>query len=331
MRVSYPPTPPPQPTAAALLVGRGFLALSAAAAGELRCSASYGEIAMFRIDFLAVAFAVLSSAGCSYNPVAPSEQTASQGKATERKTVSMDASIQITPAAKLEIGKVAGRPSGTYVRLEFIPEGCTGMKTHLDVELDPLRPQDSLQDCGGLYCVFLTEQFPLVQGALIDWKEKEKGFTVTFPNKTRENQVKTTKWINDESEKRLRRMDEQDRTSGRIAERIAEMRRLSINNPKNELAHFRLGQLLMLDGQHSEAVKSFEQTLTISPGFSKAAQLLGECLIKTGEKVRAVEVLTKGWITADERGDEPARDAMASLLVSIGAPIPQTKSNDDMK
>src|SRR5262245_54177432 len=241
------------------------------------------EIAMIRRSSVAIAVVALSIVGCGSDSPAPRTRANAQVQ-PEGKSASADAGIQVTSAAKAQIAKVSGRPTGTQVRLEFTPEGCTGMKTHLDIELDPIRPQDSKQDCGGLYCVFLTEQFPLVQGALIDWKEKERGFTVTFPNKTRENQVKTTKWINDEAEKLAKRLDDEDRASGRLAERIAQMRKLSVDDPQNELGHFRLGQLLMVDGQHGEALKSFERTLAISPDFSKAAQLLGECLLKTGQK-----------------------------------------------
>jgi Fe-S cluster assembly iron-binding protein IscA len=271
--------------------------------------------------------AFLSITGCSSNAPASRERPTPQNPWVAGNAEPIKADIRVTAAAKAQIAKIANRAGGTMVRLEFTPEGCTGMKTHLDIELDPLRPQDSFQDCDGLFCAFLTEQFPLVQGALIDWKEKEAGFTVTFPNKTRENQVKTTKWINDEAEKRLRRFDEQDRAAGRLTERIAEFRKFAADDPGNELAHYRLGQLLMTDNQHAEAVKCFERTLALSPDFSKSAQLLGECLIKLGQKERAVEVLTKGWTTADKRGDEVSRGAIGRLLVSLDAPIPQGVSS----
>jgi tetratricopeptide (TPR) repeat protein len=166
---------------------------------------------------------------------------------------------------------------------------------------------------------------------LIDWKEKEAGFTVTFPNKTRENQVKTTKWINDEGEKRMKRLDEQDRLTGRLAERIAEFRKLATDDPGNELGHFRLAQLLMTDGQYAEAVKSFERTLVLAPDFSKSSQLLGECLIKLDQKARAIDVLTRDWITADKRGDEVARDAMGTLLTRLEANVPQSVSRAGSK
>jgi len=281
---------------------------------------------MIRRSSVAIAVAAFFIAGCSSDSPAPGGKTAEKAQ-PGANSASAAAGIQVTPAAKAQIALVSGRPSGTRLRLEFTPEGCTGMKTHLDIQLDPAGAEDSVQDCGGLYCVYLTEQFPLVQGALIDWKEKEQGFNVTFPNKTRENQIKTTKWINEEAEKRLKQLDEKDRTTGRLAERIAEMRKLSLDDPENELGHFHFGQLLMVDGQYGEAAKCFDRTLAIAPDFLKAAQLLGECLVKDGQKARAIEVLSKGWTTADNRGDVPSRDAMAALLTSLGAPIPQSLPN----
>jgi Fe-S cluster biosynthesis and repair protein YggX len=107
-----------------------------------------------------------------------------------------------------------------------------------------------------------------------------------------------------------------------LAERIAQFRKMATDDPENELGHFRLGQLLLEDGQAAEAAKSFERTLELSPQFSKVYQLLGECLVQLDQKPRAVEVLTTGWTTADERGDKMPRDAMGKLLTQLGAPVP---------
>src|SRR5690348_17756134 len=90
-------------------------------------------------------------------------------------------------------------------------------------------------------------------------------------------------------------------TMNPLQERIAQFRKMATDDPDNELGHFRLGQLLMEDGQHAEAVQSFERTLELSPQFSKVYQLLGECYVKLGQRDKAVEVLTRGWQTADER------------------------------
>lgn len=114
-----------------------------------------------------------------------------------------------------------------------------------------------------------------------------------------------------------------------LAERIAQFRKMATDDPENELGHFRLGQLLMEDGQYAEAAKSFERTLELSPQFSKVFQLLGECLIETGEKDRAVEVLTTGWRNADEKGDRLPKEAMGKLLTRLGAPVPQPQAPAD--
>src|SRR5262245_33978142 len=114
-----------------------------------------------------------------------------------------------------------------------------------------------------------------------------------------------------------------------LSDRIAQFRKMATDDPENELGHFRLGQLLTEDGQHAEAVKSFERTLELSPFFSKVFQLLGETHMKLGENTKAVEVLTKGYAVADERGDKLPRDAMAGLLTKLGAPVPKTSAPTD--
>jgi Fe-S cluster biosynthesis and repair protein YggX len=114
-----------------------------------------------------------------------------------------------------------------------------------------------------------------------------------------------------------------------LAERIAQFRKMATDDPDNELGHFRLGQLLLEDNQPAEAIKSFERTLELSPQFSKVFQLLGECFVKLGLKEKAVEVLTRGWHNADEKGDRMPKEAMEKLLVSLGAPVPQAKAPVD--
>src|SRR5262245_57475176 len=111
-----------------------------------------------------------------------------------------------------------------------------------------------------------------------------------------------------------------------LDERIAQFRKMANDDPDNELGHFRLGQLLLDDGQYEEAVKSFRRTLELSPQFSKVFQLLGACLIKLGKRDEAIRVLRDGFAVADERGDNIPRDEMVKLLTtSLGEPAPESK------
>jgi Fe-S cluster biosynthesis and repair protein YggX len=110
-----------------------------------------------------------------------------------------------------------------------------------------------------------------------------------------------------------------------LQERIAQFRKMASDDPDNELGHYRLGNLLMEDGQHEEAVKSFRRTLELSPQFSKVYQLLGSCLVKLGRREDAVQILKEGFGVADERGDNVPRDDIAKLLKDLGeeAPAPR--------
>ena len=110
-----------------------------------------------------------------------------------------------------------------------------------------------------------------------------------------------------------------------LQERIAQFRKMANDDPDNELGHFRLGQLLMEDGQYEEAVKAFQRTLELSPQFSKVFQLLGSSLIKLGRRDDAVKVLRDGFAVADERGDNMPRDEMARMLVQLGEAKPESK------
>ena len=109
-----------------------------------------------------------------------------------------------------------------------------------------------------------------------------------------------------------------------LDDQIAQFRNMVQNDPENELGHYRLGQLLMQNGQHDEAAESFRRTVGISPQFSKAFQLLGEALSKAGKKDEAISALTEGFKMADSRGDLMPRDAMAKILKELGAEVPVT-------
>lgn len=114
-----------------------------------------------------------------------------------------------------------------------------------------------------------------------------------------------------------------------LQKQIEQFRKMATDDPDNELGHFRLGQLLMEDEKPGEAVASFEKTIALAPNFSKAYQLLGECLIRTEQPTQALDVLTKGYKMAVERGDRMPAQAMEKLLLDLGAPVPTIQAPQD--
>ncbi|MFO0865975.1 MAG: Fe(2+)-trafficking protein [Gemmataceae bacterium] len=107
-----------------------------------------------------------------------------------------------------------------------------------------------------------------------------------------------------------------------LQDRIAQFRKMSQDDPENELGHYRLGTLLMEAGQYEDAIASFRRTLELSPQFSKVYLLLGQCLSKVDKGLEAIQTLKKGFGIADERGDNIPRDEMSKLLVELGEPAP---------
>src|SRR5262245_42159319 len=109
------------------------------------------------------------------------------------------------------------------------------------------------------------------------------------------------------------------------SERIAQFRKMAQDDPENELAHYRLGGLLLEDGQYAEAIASFRRTLELSPQFSRVYQLLGQALLHNGQRDEAIAVLQQGFGVADDRGDFMPRDEMSRMLVALGLPAPESK------
>src|SRR5688500_2807877 len=99
-----------------------------------------------------------------------------------------------------------------------------------------------------------------------------------------------------------------------IEDRIAQFRKMATEDPTDELAHYRLGQLLQEAGQLPDAIASYRKTLELSPQFSKVYQLLAHCLLRENQAEEAVGVLRRGFAIADERGDNKPRDEMGNML-----------------
>jgi Fe-S cluster biosynthesis and repair protein YggX len=110
-----------------------------------------------------------------------------------------------------------------------------------------------------------------------------------------------------------------------LQERIAQFRKMTQDDPENELGHFSLAKALFEDGQYVDAAVAFQKTVELNTQFSKAYQLLGQSLVNAGNPTGAIPFLTKGYEVADERGDNIPREEMAKLLRQIGAPVPESK------
>ncbi|MFM9957873.1 MAG: Fe(2+)-trafficking protein [Phycisphaerales bacterium] len=113
-----------------------------------------------------------------------------------------------------------------------------------------------------------------------------------------------------------------------LAARIAQFENMAAADPSNEMAHFSLGGAYVQAGRTADAAKAYLDCAKASPDMSKAYQLAAECLAKTDDKTRAIEVARQGYEVAATRGDLMPKQAIARLLQSLGQPIPEVANED---
>lgn len=107
-----------------------------------------------------------------------------------------------------------------------------------------------------------------------------------------------------------------------LDDRIAQFQKMTAEDPKEDLGHFRLGQAYLEAGRLEEAEKSLRRTLELSPQFSLVFQFLGKCLLQLNQKEQAIQELRKGYQIASERGENRPRDEMAKMLIELGETPP---------
>jgi Fe-S cluster biosynthesis and repair protein YggX len=105
--------------------------------------------------------------------------------------------------------------------------------------------------------------------------------------------------------------------------RIEQFQKMAEADPDNELGHFSLGRAYLENDSAGAAAPCFLRVLQLNPGNSRAYQYLAMALLKTGQRERGVEELTKGFKVALERGDVLPRKEMAKMLEELGTPVPE--------
>lgn len=108
-----------------------------------------------------------------------------------------------------------------------------------------------------------------------------------------------------------------------IAARIAQFENMAQADPSNEMAHFSLGKAYFDAGRFADAAESYLKAVGLNSAMSRAYQLAGEALARAGQRDRAEAVLSQGYIIASQRGDLMPKTAIATLLKTMGAPLPQ--------
>ncbi|GJM18811.1 MAG: hypothetical protein DHS20C14_10240 [Phycisphaeraceae bacterium] len=111
-----------------------------------------------------------------------------------------------------------------------------------------------------------------------------------------------------------------------INERIARFEALIADEPDNDMALFSLAGAYAQAGRGEDAAKTYVQCTEVNPAMSKAYQLGGRAMIDSGQTEAAKDLLTRGFLSATDKGDLMPAKAMGEMLTEIGAPVPATKA-----
>jgi Fe-S cluster biosynthesis and repair protein YggX len=107
-----------------------------------------------------------------------------------------------------------------------------------------------------------------------------------------------------------------------LTQRIGQWEKMTRDDPENAMGWFSLGGAYKDAERQEDAARALRRAIELDAGLSRAYQLLGQLLIKSGAVDQAGDVLTRGFTVAAQRGDVMPMKAMQSLLEKIGKPVP---------
>ena len=120
-----------------------------------------------------------------------------------------------------------------------------------------------------------------------------------------------------------------DASASASADRIAQFRRVTEQDPSDPLGFFSLGRAQVEAGAHDDAVLSLQRALALDSRLSRAYQLLARAQIALGRSEEAVKTLSGGVMIAHQRGDQMPKNEMIAMLVELGQPVPEFMTPKD--
>jgi Fe-S cluster biosynthesis and repair protein YggX len=118
-------------------------------------------------------------------------------------------------------------------------------------------------------------------------------------------------------------MSDASATSTAAADRIAQFRRVTEQDPSDPLGFFSLGRAQVEAGANDDAVLSLQRALALDAKLSRAHQLLARAQLALGRKEEAIKTLNGGVMVAHQRGDQMPKNEMIAMLVELGQPVPE--------
>src|ERR1700688_3288815 len=101
-------------------------------------------------------------------------------------------------------------------------------------------------------------------------------------------------------------------------DRIAMLRELLGQDPKNAFARYGLAMEYSNSGQLEQAIDEFQKLLSANPDYAAGYFMAAQTLMKCDRTEEARKMLQDGIVTAERKGDGHAQSEMQSMLDEIG-------------
>jgi tetratricopeptide (TPR) repeat protein len=102
--------------------------------------------------------------------------------------------------------------------------------------------------------------------------------------------------------------------------RIDELKARVSADPDDAVGRFVLLSMYHREGAWDDAVREGQEILKRQPEYIAVYILLGEALLRSGQKEEAREFLLRGKILADKFGHRLPKEGIARLLAELGSP-----------
>ncbi|MCA9294134.1 MAG: Fe(2+)-trafficking protein [Phycisphaerales bacterium] len=107
-----------------------------------------------------------------------------------------------------------------------------------------------------------------------------------------------------------------------VNERIAQFEALVAEDPRNDMAHFSLGNAYAEANRHRDAATSFERCIAINMNLSRAYQLAAQQYLAMDDIANALPLMREGFDIAQRNGDLKVKSTIEDMFKSIGEEPP---------
>jgi thioredoxin-like negative regulator of GroEL len=100
--------------------------------------------------------------------------------------------------------------------------------------------------------------------------------------------------------------------------RKQQLQEMLAEEPNDPFLRYGLAMEFVSEGNDEEAVRCFQELLTVAPEYVVGYLQAGQALVRLGQSEQARAVFGRGIVTARKLGDHHAADEMEGFVANLG-------------